>query len=143
MEIHLYITLCFSLAAFRIFSLSLTFGILIMICLGVRLFGFILSGMLCVSCTWISIFPFIYFILIFIFIYFRDTPEAYGSSQYRDQIRAAAAKLHRSHSKPDLSCVYDLHHSSQQHHILMDTSQVHNPQSHNGNSLFPLFLGSF
>ena len=43
---------------------------------------------------------------------------------------------------PDLNCICDLHHSSQQYrieardwtHILMDTSQVLNPLSHNGNS---------
>ena len=40
-------TLCFSLAAFRI--LSLTFAIFIMIGLGVGLFGFILFGTLCFS----------------------------------------------------------------------------------------------
>ena len=50
---------------------------------------------------------------------------------------------------PDLSHVCDLHHSSQQRQILnplseakdqtcilMDTSQVHNPLSHNGNFQF-------
>ena len=49
---------------------------------------------------------------------------------------------------PDLSCLCDLHHSSQQcqilnllseardqTHILMDTSQFHNPRNNNGNSL--------
>ena len=50
---------------------------------------------------------------------------------------------------PDLSCVYDLHHSSRQsqtpdplsqglNHVLIDTSRVLNPLSHNGNS--PLLL---
>ena len=42
MGIPLYKPLCFSLASFRIFSFSLTFAILIMICLGVALFGLIL-----------------------------------------------------------------------------------------------------
>ena len=54
---------------------------------------------------------------------------------------------------PDLSCVCDLHHSSQQHRILnllsevrdrtrilMDTSQVCNLLSHNGNSKWMNFL---
>ena len=38
-EASLWITNCFSLAAFNILSLSLTFGSLIMICLGVGLFA--------------------------------------------------------------------------------------------------------
>ena len=51
---------------------------------------------------------------------------------------------------PDLSCIWDLHHSLWQHWILhplrearnqtcilMDTSQVLNPQSHNGTSELP------
>ena len=50
----------------------------------------------------------------------------------------------------DLSCVFDLHHSSQQRQILnplseardrtcvlMDISRFRNPLSHNGNSLTP------
>ena len=54
---------------------------------------------------------------------------------------------------PVMSHVCDLHHSSWQHRIhnplmeardqiclLMDTSRVHNPLSHNGNSLKSLFL---
>ena len=49
----LYATLYFSLAVFRILSLS--FAILIMVCLDVGLFRFILSGTLCISSTWISI----------------------------------------------------------------------------------------
>ena len=45
----LYITNCFSLAASEILSLSLTFGILIIMYLGVGLCGFILLGTLCTS----------------------------------------------------------------------------------------------
>ena len=45
------VTLCFSLAAFKIPSLSLTFGILIMMCLGGGLFASILFGTLCTSQT--------------------------------------------------------------------------------------------
>ena len=45
----------FSLAAFRILSLSFTFAILIMICVGVGLFEFILFGILCDSYTCVSI----------------------------------------------------------------------------------------
>ena len=40
----LCVTPCFSLATFRIFFFSLTFAILIVICLGVGLFGFILRS---------------------------------------------------------------------------------------------------
>ena len=43
----LYITCCFSLAAFNILPSSLIFAILIIICLGVVLFELILSGSLC------------------------------------------------------------------------------------------------
>ena len=49
----LYVTSCFSLAAFRILSLSWNFAILIMMCLEVGLFGFLLIGTLCVS--WIFV----------------------------------------------------------------------------------------
>ena len=45
----LYITSCFSLAAFKIHSLSLKFGMLILMGLGVGLFGFILIVTLCAS----------------------------------------------------------------------------------------------
>ena len=45
----LYVTCCFSLAAFKILSLCLAFVCLISICLGVFLFGFILYGTLCAS----------------------------------------------------------------------------------------------
>ena len=52
----LQVTLCFPLAAFNILSLSLTFGILIMTCLDVVLFGSNLFGALWVS--WIvCLFP--------------------------------------------------------------------------------------
>ena len=45
----------FFFAAFRILSLSLTSTVLIVICLGVGLLGFILFGTLHASCTWISV----------------------------------------------------------------------------------------
>ena len=51
--VPLYLTLCFSLAAFRIFFLI--FAIFIMICLCVGLFGFNLLGTLCASCILISV----------------------------------------------------------------------------------------
>jgi len=46
--------LCFSLASFRI--LSLTFAIFIIICLGVGLFGFNLFGAFCAPCILLSVF---------------------------------------------------------------------------------------
>ena len=55
MGTHLQVTNCFSLAAFKILSLSLIFGILIMMCLGVGLFASILFGTLCASWTCMSI----------------------------------------------------------------------------------------
>ena len=53
MGVPSYMTLCFSLAAFKI--LSLTSAIWIMICLNVDLFGFIFLGTLCSFCTFISV----------------------------------------------------------------------------------------
>ena len=47
MGFHLYVTYCFSLAAFNILSLCLVFVSLINMCLGVFLLGFILYGTLC------------------------------------------------------------------------------------------------
>ena len=77
------------------------------------------------------------FVFVFLFL-FRAAPSTHGGSQVRGQIRAVATSLHYSHSKPDLSCVCDLHHSSQQCQIfnplskarnqtcvLMDASQIH------------------
>ena len=51
----LQVIVSFSLAAFKILSLSLTFGILIMMCLGVVLFVSILFGILWASWTCVSI----------------------------------------------------------------------------------------
>ena len=47
MGFPLYVTCCFSLAAFNILSLCLVFVSLISVCLGVLLLGFILYGTLC------------------------------------------------------------------------------------------------
>ena len=47
MGFPLYVTCCFSLAAFNILSLCLVFVSLIHMCLGVFLFGFTLWGTLC------------------------------------------------------------------------------------------------
>ena len=69
---------------------------------------------------------------------FKATPTTCRGSQARGQIGAVAADLHHSHNNVHLSCICDLHHSSQQcwilnplsegkdrTHVLMDTSQVH------------------
>ena len=76
--------------------------------------------------------------LFFFFLLFRAAPMAYGGSQAKGRIRTTAAGLLYSHShshshagsqprlRPtpqltailDLSCIRDLHHSSQQHQIL-------------------------
>ena len=55
MGFPLYVTCCFSLAAFNIISLCLVFVSLISMCLGVFLLGFILYGTLCASWTWLTI----------------------------------------------------------------------------------------
>ena len=47
MGVPLYVICCFSLVAFNILSLSLTFASLITMCLSVFLLGFILPGTLC------------------------------------------------------------------------------------------------
>ena len=51
----LYVTCCFSLAAFHILSLCLVFVTLTSMCLGVFLLGGILYGTLCASWTWLTI----------------------------------------------------------------------------------------
>ena len=43
-----------------------------------------------------------FYLFIYYFLLFRAEPEAYGSSQARDQIVAAAANLHHSHSNARL-----------------------------------------
>jgi len=55
MGFPLYVTCCFSLAAFNILSLCLVFVSLISMCLGLFLLGFILYGTLCTSCTLLTI----------------------------------------------------------------------------------------
>ena len=49
----------------------------------------------------------------FFFCFFRAPPVAYGSSQARGRVGAAAASLCTAIAMPDLSYVFDLHHSSQ------------------------------
>ena len=59
---------------------------------------------------------------IFLFCLFRATPVAYGSSQARSQIRAAAAGLHHSSQQPRI--LNPLREARDGTHILMVTSQV-------------------
>jgi len=55
MGFPLYVTCCFSFAAFNSLSLCLVFVSLFSMCLGMFLLGFILYGTLCVSWTWLTI----------------------------------------------------------------------------------------
>ena len=65
--------------------------------------------------------------LFFSFLLFRAAPMAYGSSQARGPIGAAAAGLHHSHSNSNPSCIWDLHHSSLHHWILNPLSRARDP----------------
>ena len=53
----------------------------------------------------------------YLFLLFRATPVAYGGSQDRGQIQAAAAGLHHRTATPDLGLICSLHHSSGPHQI--------------------------
>ena len=53
MGFPLYITSYFSLAAFKLLPLSPIFDVLIVICLDMHLFGFILFGILCILWAWV------------------------------------------------------------------------------------------
>ena len=66
----------------------------------------------------------LFFYFYFYFCPFRATPVAYGSSQARDPVKAAAAGLHLSHSNARSSRICDLHQSSQQHRILNPLSEA-------------------
>ena len=48
--------------------------------------------------VFVTLFIFILYVFIYLFLLFRASPEAYGGSQARGQIGAVAAGLHRSHS---------------------------------------------
>ena len=56
MGVPLYITCCFSLAAFNILSISLIFPILITMCLGVVLLRLSYLRLFCAFWTWLSVF---------------------------------------------------------------------------------------
>ena len=64
-------------------------------------------------------------------LFFRATPAAYGSSQARDWIRAAAAGLH--HSSWQRQIHKPLNEARNPTCILMNTSRVLNLLSHSGN----------
>src|SRR5574337_1197775 len=70
MGIPLCVICCFSLAAFNIWSLCLTFVNLINMCLGMFYLGFILFGTLWVSQTWLFISFNLFFFFPLCFIYF-------------------------------------------------------------------------
>ena len=56
MGLPLYVTCCFTLAAFNILSLCLVFVSLINMCLGMFLLGFLLYASLWASWTWLTIY---------------------------------------------------------------------------------------
>ena len=93
-----------------------------------------------------------FLLFFFFFFFFRATCAAYGISQASGWIRAAAGSLYFSHSNQDLSCIWDLYHSSWQcwifnplsetrdwTHILMVTHRVHHPWATTGIPKFSIF----
>ena len=56
MEVPLYIIYCFSLVAFKIFSVTLVFVRLVTMYLNVFLLELILHGILCASWVWMPVF---------------------------------------------------------------------------------------
>ena len=95
--------------------------------------------------------------MIIIISLFRATPRAYGSSQARGQIRAAAACPYTTATAtPDLRRICDLYHSLQKWqilnplsvardwtHILMDPSQVHDHKTTMGIPKWLIFKKTF
>ena len=73
---------------------------------------------------------YIYVLLSFIF---GTTPAAYGSSQARSRIRAAAAVLHHSSQQPWI--LNPLREARGRILTVMDASWVRNPMSHRGELL--------
>ena len=70
--------------------------------------------------------------LLFIYLHFRATPAAYGSSQVRGRIGVTAAGL--PHSSWQRWMLSPLSEARDPTHILVDTSPVSNLLSHKGNS---------
>ena len=111
-------------------------------------------------CSFIFFSLFLSFFLSFFFFFpSQGCTQAHGSSQAEGlevggQIKTATASLHHSHSPTRSKLHLQTNHNSRQcqilnplreardqTHILVDTSWVHNPLSHNGHSLLsrPLF----
>ena len=61
--------------------------------------------------------------ILFVCLFFRAAPAAYGSYQARGQIRATAASLH--HSSQQGQILNPLSEARDRTLILVDTSQVH------------------
>ena len=91
----------------------------------------------------------------FLLYFFRVVPAAYGSSQVRVRLKVQLLAYTIPTAMQDSSHVCDLQHTSwqpwvlnplsearDQTCILMDTSQGHNPLSHNGNSSVLLMIGA-
>ena len=75
------------------------------------------------------------------FFPFRAAPTVYGGSQARGRIGAAAAGLYHS-SRPH-RIHNPLSEAKDQTHVLMDTSQVRQPLSHEGISINANFYMTF
>ena len=88
----------------------------------------------------------------FLFPFLMATPEVYGSSQARGQIRAVAAGCTTATATQDPSQIWELHHSLWQHrifnslskardqtHILTETKSDPNPVEPQGEILY-LFI---
>ena len=85
----------------------------------------------------VSAFSFFFFLFFFFFFFFRATPAAYGGSQARGQIGAAATGLYHSSQQPQI--LNPLSEARDQTQIIKDTSWVLNPLSHSGNSCMSAF----
>ena len=90
------------------------------------------------SYVWDSQYAYIWVLFCFVSCLFGATPAAYGGSQARGWIGATVPAYTTAIATQDPSHIFDLHHSSQQCHILnslskarnrtcilMDTSQIH------------------
>ena len=95
----------------RNFNLLLLFTIEYYVCC-----AFVIYGL-----HYVEVFP--SSLSIYLFMLFRAAPRAYGSSQVRCWIRAAAVAYITATATLDLNCIWDLYRSSQHHWIL-------NPLSH-------------
>ena len=95
-----------------------------------------------VKCIYLFIYLFMhslfFFLVLFCFCFLQPHPVAYRNSQARVESELQLPAYPTATATQDLSCICNLHHSSQQHqilsplsrgrdrtHILMDTVQVH------------------